>query len=171
MIEKWRDVCGYDGKYQISNHGRVKSFYFGENFLVPKINNRGYLWVELAKNRKRKALLIHRLVAIAFLDNLEGLPIVNHKDENPKNNRVDNLEWCDYSYNILYSLSKRPNRPRRISLKRSMAINQLSLDGVLLKRWDNANVIKKTLLKNEWNIVECCRGNRKTAYGYKWEFA
>ena len=98
MEEIWKDIDGYEGLYQISNLGNVKSLNYRnqgiERILTPKCNNAGRLWVELARNGDRKPMLIHRLVAMAFIPNPNGYPQVNHMDENPKNNRVDNLEWC-----------------------------------------------------------------------------
>lgn len=111
--EEWRDIAGYEGKYQVSNLGRVKS--------LPKYSNsKGYLELRKEKILKpcftgkyrnyptvtfldRKSYKVHRLVAEAFIPNPNNYPIINHKDENPSNNRVDNLEWCDNAYNVKYS--------------------------------------------------------------------
>ena len=117
MIELWKDIKTYEGLYQVSNLGNVKSvdryIYAGDNsnhkyqhikehYL--KLNGgRKYIQVILCKNGKTKAFLVHRLVAEAFIPNPNNLPCVNHKDENPKNNHVDNLEWCTYSYNNTYN--------------------------------------------------------------------
>ena len=102
-MEEWKDIKGYEGIYQISNKGRVKSLKFNkENILIPVKQNRGYLFVNLCKNGKVKKYLIHRLVAEAFLPNPDNSPQVNHKDENKLNNNVENLEWCSNEYNINY---------------------------------------------------------------------
>lgn len=183
MEEIWKDIKGYEGKYQISNLGNVKSLNYAnrgyEQNLVPKINNRGYLWVELRGNEKPKPVLIHRLVAEAFIENENAYPIINHKDENPQNCSVDNLEWCNNSYNVRYSLLKNGKlklKPKGITGRKNMSylnicIMQKSKNGELVKKWDNLVQIKHSLKINEWSIAECCRGKRKTAYGYKWEFA
>jgi hypothetical protein len=109
MIEEWRDIEGYEGMYQVSNFGRVKSFK-RKNVIIMKdcINNMGYclvcLWVDKG-NKKMKR--VHRLVAQAFLPNPNGFPSVNHKDMNQINNRVDNLEWCDQTHNIRHAHKNR----------------------------------------------------------------
>ena len=113
MIEEWRDIEGYEGLYQVSNLGRVKSLARvvirsdgKPNTVNEKIlkygMNRGYCAVVLCKDGKKKMYKVHRLVAMAFLRNPHNLPEVNHKDEDKKNNCVDNLEWCTSLYNINY---------------------------------------------------------------------
>ena len=112
MTEIWKDIVGYEGLYQVSNLGNVKrlkgykgrgkGYIVEEHLIKPSINSNGYQNVVLCKNGKTKTFTMHRLVAIAFLDNSEKLPQVNHKDENKLNNCVDNLEWCDRVYNNNY---------------------------------------------------------------------
>lgn len=99
-MEIWKDIEGYEEKYMISSHGRVKSFIGHEKILSPRMNTSGYYSVLLTKNKTAKSFLIHRLVANAFIDNPNQFPCVNHKDENKINNHVSNLEWCDEKYNI-----------------------------------------------------------------------
>ena len=100
MQEIWKDIPGYEGKYQISNLGNVMSLHFkrsptNKRLLKPMSDNGyGYLKVMLRDNGSYKMKSIHRLVAEAFIPNPEEKPNVNHIDSNPKNNRVDNLEWC-----------------------------------------------------------------------------
>lgn len=115
MNEVWKDVKGYEGLYQVSNMGNVKSMnrfvkansnhkyqHIKERLL--KLNGgRKYTHVILCKNGTTKGYLVHRLVAEAFIPNPDNLPIINHKDENPSNNCVDNLEWCTYKYNNEYN--------------------------------------------------------------------
>ena len=108
-MEEWRDIEGYEGLYQISSLGRVKSF---PRPTTPggilKINKRkdGYCSVMLCKNGKTKRFSVHRLVAQAFIPNPNNLPIIIHKDENHSKNIVDNLEWCDNKYNGNYGTVK-----------------------------------------------------------------
>jgi hypothetical protein len=111
MEEVWKDIVGYEGIYQISNLGRVKSLERISpqgHKLVETIRNTydngcGYLYIDLYDNNaKRNKFSIHRIVATAFIDNPNGLPCVNHKDENKKNNCADNLEWCTHKYNNNY---------------------------------------------------------------------
>ena len=97
--EMWKDIEEYNGEYQVSNLGRVKSFKNNkEKLLKPfftKTNQEGYLVVNLCQNNKRKIKLVHRLVAEAFIPNPNNFPFINHKDEDKTNNNVDNLEWCN----------------------------------------------------------------------------
>ena len=116
--EFWRDVFGYEGLYQVCNLGRVKSLakYNRKTDIILKqtINKRdGRLSVCLCKDSKtRQRIHIHRLVAKAFIENPKGYKEINHKDENPKNNEVSNLEWCDRKYNMNYG-----TLPQRINDK------------------------------------------------------
>lgn len=102
----WKDISGYEGKYQVSNTGRVRSLNYKRTgkIKVMKLstNKLGYKIIMLSKNGKCKTWQVHRLVAQAFLPNPNNYPIINHKDENPKNNTVWNLEWCSQEYNINY---------------------------------------------------------------------
>ena len=104
--EIWKDIDGYEGLYKVSNLGRVKSLNYLrkgiEKERIPNKNNSGYLIVGLHKDGKIKNFLIHRLVAEAFIENVNDLPQVNHKDENKLNNCVENLEWCSAKYNSNY---------------------------------------------------------------------
>ena len=106
MNEIWRDIPGYEGKYQVSNTGEVKSLNYnhtGEIKLLKQgIKKKGYRQVNLYKNGKVKHHLVHRLVAIAFIPNPNNYKEVNHKDEDPSNNNVKNLEWCTREYNNNY---------------------------------------------------------------------
>lgn len=104
-MEKWKDIEGYEGKYQISNKGRVKALNFRRTTkekIISGRNNKGYQAVELWKFGKRKSYLVHRLVALSFVPNPDNLPQINHKDENKLNNNADNLEWCTQFYNNIY---------------------------------------------------------------------
>lgn len=114
MQEIWKDIKGYEGLYQVSNLGRVKSLtrkvktFNGVRtskgqLLKPLKTNRGYYRVDLRQNQTNKYVAIHRLVAEAFVPNPNNYHIVNHKDSNQTNNNADNLEWCTQSYNVKYA--------------------------------------------------------------------
>lgn len=96
---------GYEGKYQVSNLGRIKSLSYRNTgiskILVPKIN-KGYYEIGLYLNGIRKMFFVHRLVALTFIPNPNNLPQINHIDEDKTNNCVDNLEWCTQAYNNIY---------------------------------------------------------------------
>ena len=176
MSKAWKEIKGYEGRYLISSSGDVISLnYRGTKLaklLTWKINNRGYAWVDLRKNGIKEQKLIHRLVAEAFIDNPEGFELVNHKDENPLNNDVDNLEWCDASYNARYSRGRHPEREnRRNSKYMEIAVIQLDKDGNVIKEWENARTIFLETGMDDRSIREVCRGNRHSAYGYLWRYA
>lgn len=183
MQEIWKDIEGYEGLYQVSNLGNVKSLNYKRmgfsRLLTPKCNNDGRLWVELRKNGKGKAFLIHRLVGTCFIPNPHGLPQINHIDENPKNNTVENLEWCTQEYNIKYYYERHPYTERSQNINYSdkygkridLRVNQFTKDGKFVKRWENSRQIKSKNGWSDWSISECCRNKRKTAYGFIWQYA
>lgn len=119
--EQWRDIFGYDGAYQVSDLGRVRSHKSGEwKVLRPGTNGKGYLYVILCIDGKRKNCMIHRLVAQAFIDNNdETKTIINHRDECKSDNRVSNIEWCDYQYNSTYNdIHLRRNNSKRRKIEK-----------------------------------------------------
>lgn len=103
--ERWRDIEGYDGMYQVSDLGRVRSKHSGEWKVMRAIkNSKGYLFVNLYKDGNIKHFLVHRLVAQAFIANNDSSKtLINHKNEIKTDNRVSNLEWCDNQYNTTYN--------------------------------------------------------------------
>ena len=166
-VEEWKDIKGYEGRYQISSFGRVKSLnYHGEHIeriLKPEITPKGYLRIDLRKNGKKGKYLIHRLVAINFIENPNNYPQVNHKDEDKTNNKVENLEWCNNSYNCNYGtfrekVSKSSKRKREI-----ICITTGKKFNSLIEAEKEYNIKYQ-------NISECCRGKRKTAGGYRWKY-
>lgn len=178
-MELWKDIKGYEGLYQVSTKGNVRSLNWRNHGFVKNLylkkQNRGYLQVELAKNGKTKMFMVHRLVAEAFLKNPEDYPCVNHLNEEKQDNRVENLEWCSASTNVKYSLEKHRDRVtnRRYHTSHcrlTKPILQIK-DGTVVRRWDNSRQIFKETGMSDWSISECCRGNRKHAYGYDWQYA
>ena len=108
MVEIFKDIKGYEGIYQISNIGNVKSLQSGkEKILVQQVDQKGYRTIKLYKDGSNKRFKVHRLVAEAFIPNPNHLPQVNHIDENKENNIIENLEWCTNQYNSTYSSGKR----------------------------------------------------------------
>lgn len=167
--EEWRDISGYEGIYQVSNLGRVKSLVNGgqsrlngkERILKPGENKYGYLSVNLCKYGNRKMFKIHRLVAQAFLSNSENFPEVNHKDENPKNNHSSNLEWCDRKYNCNYGT--RNERMRKTKSKKVICIETNFT-------YESVNEASRQTGFDKGNISKCCLGKSKTTGGYHWKY-
>lgn len=182
-MEIWKDIKGYEGLYRISNTGKVLSLhYMGGNKsreLKPKVHKKGYLWVLLRNNGKEGHYLIHRLVAEAFIENPNNFLYVNHKDENPQNNNSTNLEWCTHEYNVHYSMDRHPerinSRGNRYGIRKSneidARINQFSMNGTFICQYKNLSAITRAKGYDRANIYKCCRHIRKSAYGYKWEYA
>ena len=163
--EIWKDILGYEGHYQVSNKGRVKSLKQGKEKILKPERCRGYLRVGLLKNRNRKMFMVHRLVAQAFISNSDNLPMINHKDENPSNNRVENLEWCDSKYNNNYG-----TRTQRQSEKLSKPVLQYTKDGEFIREWKSGVDIKSNLGYSRGNISQCCTGKLKWIYGFVWKY-
>lgn len=159
--EIWKDCKGYEGKYQVSNQGRVWSVK-SQKYLKPWLNSNGYWAVQLmAPNGKRKDELVHRLVALAFIENPNNLPQVNHKDENKQNCNADNLEWCDAKYNLNYG-----TRSLRASQSNSIPVYCVELDRV----FNSITEAQEILHLDKSNIVAVCKGKRKTCGGYHWQY-
>ena len=164
--EIWKDIEGYEGLYQISDKGRVKSLRFGkEKILKSVIDKKNYLQVVLYKNKIKKHFQVHRLVALAFISNPQNYPQVNHKDENPSNNNLENLEWCTSKYNINYG-----TRIQRFIEKKSKTVLQFTKSGEFIKKWKSAKDAERNLGYSTGNITSCCRGKAKSAYGYVWRY-
>ena len=104
MSEQWKPIKGYEGKYDVSNFGRVRSYYKGLHIKTQRINNCGYCYVKLyVKGKRQKMARVHRLVAEAFIPNPDNMSDVNHKDMNKLNNHVSNLEWTSHADNVKHS--------------------------------------------------------------------
>lgn len=173
-MEIWRDILGYEGLYQVSNEGRVRSLNYNKTkqikIIKPFISRCGYLIVLFSMNGKRKHFQVHRLVAEAFIPNPNNYPQVNHKDENPENNRVENLEWCDCFYNINYG--KRTEKARKKLLnhpQKSKQIYQYTIGGELVAIWPSSKECGRNGFFQS-AVNRCCNGKIKTHKGYRWSF-
>lgn len=190
-MEEWRDIQGYEGLYQVSNYGRVRSLdrvvtqtnngtlskhlYRGRILKQNKRPN-GYYGVQLSKDGITKPYLIHRIVATEFIPNPDNLPQVNHKDEDKYNNCVDNLEWCDAKYNSNYGTAR-----QKVVDAISKPILQFTLDGDFIKEYSSAAEVQRETNFNKSHVSDAAKGksfkystqkyvNYKQAYGFKWVF-
>lgn len=188
MKEVWKDIKGYEGLYQISNFGRIKSLEKiikinngwrnkEEEILKAKTTGK-YNHIKLHKNGQSKNFLIHRLVAEMFIPdkasfksmpeedrtkiNLDKL-VVNHKDENKLNNKADNLEWCTYKYNNEYN-----GRVSKAIEKTKIKIEQYDLNNNFIKMWGSMKEAIREY-KNS-HILDVCKGRRKSASGFIWKY-
>lgn len=161
MQEIWRDIEGYEGLYQVSNFGRVKSLRFGKEKIMKILKYpNGYLKINLYKQKSVKTYQLHRLVANAFIPNPNNYPIINHKDEDKTNNRFDNLEWCSYSYNNTYG-------KHGLRMLRSCKKVQCIETGV--KYYSQSEVERQTGIPQS-SISMCCNGKIKTCGGFHWRY-
>lgn len=160
---------GYQG-YQISNKGRIKSIKKHEIIMKQRLNKGGYLKLELRKNGKTVSVLVHRLVALAFIPNPENKPQINHKNSIRTDNKIENLEWCTQSENNKYAYCY-GNREKKLYFDNRVLINQYDLKGNFIKQWLGASNIEKELNISNSSIIRCCKNKSKTAYGYIWKYA
>lgn len=180
MNEIWKDIPNYEGIYQVSNLGNVRSItYQGTpkiRVLKIKYHHSGYSMVTLCKNKIHKNIYIHVLVAKCFISNPLKKPCVNHIDGNKSNNNVSNLEWVTHSENTIHSINKLNHPP--FSAKGKLGANhhsskpilQYSLDGEFLKRWDCMSDVQRELNVKVCSIVNCASGRQKTSHGYIWKY-
>lgn len=180
--EVWRDIEGYEGIYQVSNKGRVKSLQrlqkykcrnprmLPERIMSVRKDKLGYGRVGLY-NGEYKFWLIHRLVAITFLPNPNNLPVINHKDENPSNNRVENLEWCTRKYNNNYGTASA--RMAKTLREKDNPINhvvQYTKDGVFVAEYISVMEAHRQTRFSSTSIFNACAGSQKTCHGFVWKF-
>lgn len=187
MEEIWKDINRYEGLYQVSNFGRMRSLGNGNSnnskvrILKVSKNRCGYLCVCLCKDGKQKTFKLHRLVAETFLPNPLNLPQVNHKDEDKTNNFVGtpendykdgNLEWCDNKYNSNYGTrNKRISKSQSgvLNTKKSKPVLQYSLDGTFIREYPSASECGRNGF-NQGLVSTCCRGECSQAYGFIWKY-
>lgn len=183
-MEEWKDCKGFESFYQVSNEGRVRSMAVWSHKYqkvlkrkTPHLNS-----IETTKDGYKRVLLcsygvhhhcaVHRLVAQAFIENPHNLPCINHKDENPSNNCVDNLEWCTYKYNSNYG-----TLPKRISERQinnpalSRVVSQYTLNGEFVASYPSIREAERITGIDNTMISRVCRGKSKFAKGYVWKYA
>jgi hypothetical protein len=187
IIEHFMPIPDYEGLYEVSNTGRIKSLArtvsigLGRKQSKPNLYKKqhigihGYYSTGLSNGGKTKTVLVHRIVAEAFLPNPQGFRCVNHKDGNKLNNNLDNLEWCSHSQNEIHAyetgLKKGAWFGRRGSAHpRARTVKQLSLSGQLIRLWDSMTEAATQLGIRSIGISSVCAGYDKTYKGFKWEY-
>lgn len=181
-IEIWKSVPNFD-YYEVSNTGKVRSLdrtiyvepceRYPNGYtktikgkeLIPEITKNGYTRIVTCGDDTYKRWLIHRLVALVFLENPNNYKEINHKDENKSNNNLYNLEWCDRCYNRMYGTGHQ----RRIDTK-SIEIDQYDLNNNFIKTWKSIKSAAISLNKNSGDIIGVCKGYRKSAFGFIWKY-
>lgn len=182
MEEVWKDITGYEGYYQVSNLGNVRSLSridtnghkLSGKILKPNIGTNGYFYVNLSYHNNKKTKYIHNLVANAFLKNKQEC--VNHKDGNKLNNCLYNLEFCSKSYNVIHSLKKGLSKPYWLgktgkSHCNSKSVYQYDMNMNLIKVWECLMDIKRQTSFDISTISCVCNGKNKSCNGYIWRYA
>ena len=173
-MEIWKDIPNYEGLYQVSNLGRVKSILFRNNIIEKKQNKilnihkskrNGRMYVCLYKNNIRKNCVVHRLVGNAFIPNPYNMPQINHIDGNPSNNKVENLEWCDANYNCKHAYENHLTNLKTINEKNKKAI--IRNDN---KIYDCAYSAAKDMNVSVSQIRNTLKKRQKTCIGYTFEY-
>ena len=164
MKEIWQDIKGYEGKYQISSLGRIKSLkrknVTTTHIIKPRLDKNGYLLINLSMNNHKNTFKVHRLVAETFIPNPDNLPCVNHKDENKTNNKITNLEWCTVKYNNAYN-----NRYKR--LPQNQLNNTYTSKPVLCIE---TGVIYPSVSEASRQLKHRISITHKTSNGYHWKY-
>jgi hypothetical protein len=190
MNEIWKDIPGYEGLYQVSNIGRVKSlkrtFFSGknlqirktyeENILAPRFYKKGYVYFGLSKDGVVKKLKAHRLVALAFIPNPENKPDIDHINTIPGDNRVSNLRWATKSENQRNVITLGRSSACKMGDKNPMIIKRRPIKqidmttGEVIKTWSGVKVASRALGIDSSGICRCANGKLKYSIGYKWEY-
>jgi len=200
--EIWKPVIGYEGLYEVSNLGRVRSLprevshfekgqkYIRDGRVLKYGHGHGrrykYLFVCLCKDQQRSMKRVNRLVAEAFIPNPDNLPMVNHKDENPSNNRVDNLEWCTAKYNSNYGTArermketrKKNNSNKKMLLTRiknnspnsSKSVAMIDDNGNVVKKYFSVSDAARDIVVHHYSVSRVCKGIRRDVHGYKFKY-
>lgn len=161
----WFDIVGFEGLYQVSNEGNVKSIRNNITLKTHK-DNRGYPAVRLSVNGKLTRKRLHRIVAEHFLPNPSKKPEINHKDGNKLNNHVSNLEWCTHLENVQHA-----HKTGLMTKLAPKSIQMLDENGMIIREFYSIHEASREVGAEPSNIVKVCTGKRKTHKGYKWRYA
>ena len=177
MNEIWKPVKNYEDLYLVSNIGNIRRKGKDKNRKY-NINKSGYVLVNLYNNGKYKNLLVHRLVALAFIPNPENKPEVNHKDGNKLNNNADNLEWVTEKENVVHSYKKlgrigfAGNKGNKDKItEKTKPVIQYDLNNKFIRVWASKEYASRKLKLDSASISNCCRGKRKSVGNFKWRYA
>lgn len=180
-MEEWRDIIGFDGLYQVSNFGRVKSLNYNgtgkEKVMSGSLNRDGYIKVTLTKDKKKYSRTVHRLVAEAFIPNLENKPQVGHLKTLPDGtedktaNEAWNLAWMTPLENNIFGTRTERLSKTKTNGKKSKKVYQYTLDGLLIAIWPSVNECGRNGYTVA-DIANCCKKkpHYKTYKGYKWSY-
>lgn len=182
--EIWAPIPGYNGKYEASTLGCVRSMSYRnkkEVHTLKEADYKGYLKVRISMNGSAKSMLVHQLVARTFIENPDNKPEIDHIDGDPKNNRVENLRWCTKKENMNNPISiERHSRAAKISVPKAWKsgfykimprrVAQLSKEGEIICVWESVSMAARELGLSLGNLFACIWGQRKTCGGYKWEY-
>lgn len=182
-MEIWKDIEGYEGQYQISSLGRVKSLERitrfknrdsirkePEKILAYKKHHKGYVKAQLRKRDILKSYFVHRLVAQAFLPNTENKETVNHKDGDKLNNTIENLEWMSNTENMQHAYRTGIRDNKKLHEKQKKPVAQYTKDGQLVAKYPSIDDAVKATGFRQSGISSCCLGRYKSTFGYVFKF-
>ena len=175
MKENWKDVLGYEGLYQASNLGRIRSLNYNREgkikILKPVKAKNGYLRVNLYKDGKLKHYSVHRLVWEAFNGKIPEGYEINHINEIKTDNRLENLNLMTPKQNVNWGTrNQRVGEKQRNDSNRSKPVLQFTLEWKFVREWPSTKECGRNGF-NQGHVAECCRGELKTYKGYKWMYA
>jgi len=184
--ERWLPVVGYEGYYEVSDFGRVRRLdryttdcgkggasrtrFIRGGLVSPNLNENGYRHLQLYRDGHKTRVKLHRIIAQAWIPNPDNLPQVNHKDENPNNNHISNLEWCTAKYNSNYGTRKqRLSKILQNSLVRGKPVALIDNKGNIIRTFISASEASRELNIDSSYVAKICRGqNKGTQYKFKY---
>lgn len=178
LVEEWRDIVNYEGVYQVSDWGNVKSLdryietsnsvrFYKSRPTYQTIKENGYHIVALYNKGKKETFYVHKLVAEAFIPNPNNYTVADHIDGNNQNNYAWNLRWCTQKQNNNFEIYRSHQKNNHLKSKTTY---QYTLEGVLVKVWPSTKEVERSLGFNNANISRCCLGKQATYKGYIWSY-